>query len=178
MVREVMAEAGFGFAALDGVAVTVGPGSFTGVRIGLAAARGLALAAARPVAGVTTLEVIAHAARAGGARAVLVAIGAGRGRVYAQAFTPAGGPSGPPALVGEAEARAMIPAESLIAGDAAARLLDPGDPRLVGPDLPDAVLVAALAAERYGRGQPWPGRPPAAFYLRPPDARPMAAPRP
>ena len=59
MVAAVMAEAGLAFADLDLLAVTVGPGTFTGIRIGLAAARGLALATGLPLAGIATTEAVA-----------------------------------------------------------------------------------------------------------------------
>ncbi|WP_420345966.1 tRNA (adenosine(37)-N6)-threonylcarbamoyltransferase complex dimerization subunit type 1 TsaB [Pelagibius sp.] len=64
MIAEAMADWGGGFAALDAVAVTTGPGGFTGVRIGLAAARGLALARRLPVLGLSSFEVAAAAAPA------------------------------------------------------------------------------------------------------------------
>src|SRR3546814_13369642 len=82
MIRRVMAEAGRTFADLGAVAVTVGPGSFTGVRIGRAAARGIALAAGCPCIGVTTLEGIALEAGAG--TPLLVAMDTRRGEGYAQ----------------------------------------------------------------------------------------------
>ena len=63
MVQAVMAEARIAWADLELVAVTNGPGSFTGLRTGLAAARGIALAQGIPVAGVTTLEAVAAAGR-------------------------------------------------------------------------------------------------------------------
>ncbi len=62
MVEEIMARAGTAFAALDRLAVTTGPGTFTGQRVGLAFMRGLRLALKRPLTGVTTLEAIAAAA--------------------------------------------------------------------------------------------------------------------
>src|SRR5690242_4919107 len=59
MIKEVMDEAGVGFPALDRIGVTLGPGTFTGVRTGIAMARGLALALDRPIAGIDTLSAIA-----------------------------------------------------------------------------------------------------------------------
>src|SRR3978361_482116 len=60
LIARVMKESGIAFSSLDRIAVTTGPGSFTGLRVGLSAARGIALAAEKPVVGVTTLT--AHAA--------------------------------------------------------------------------------------------------------------------
>ncbi len=78
MVREVLAEAGADFPSIDVFGVTVGPGAFTGLRIGLAAARGMALASGRPLVGVSTFEAVAHGVPAGGAGGPA---GAGRRRV-------------------------------------------------------------------------------------------------
>src|SRR5436305_8407122 len=60
LIARVMKTSGIAFTSLDRIAVTTGPGSFTGLRVGLSAARGIALAAAKPAAGLTTLT--AHAA--------------------------------------------------------------------------------------------------------------------
>src|SRR6266446_10403812 len=59
LIARVMKASGVAFAALDRIAVTTGPGSFTGLRVGLSAARGIALAAGKPVVGVTTLTAYA-----------------------------------------------------------------------------------------------------------------------
>ncbi|HWX83558.1 MAG TPA: tRNA (adenosine(37)-N6)-threonylcarbamoyltransferase complex dimerization subunit type 1 TsaB, partial [Xanthobacteraceae bacterium] len=59
MIARVMEQSGLSFSALDRIAVTTGPGSFTGLRVGLSAARGIALAAGRPAVGVTTLTAYA-----------------------------------------------------------------------------------------------------------------------
>ena len=55
LIKRVMDRAGLAYAALDRVAVTIGPGSFTGLRVGIAAARGIALAAGKPAVGLSTL---------------------------------------------------------------------------------------------------------------------------
>lgn len=155
MVGTVLAEADAAFAALDALAVTTGPGSFTGLRVGLAAARGFALALKLPVIGVGTLEALAEATpeeeRAG--RSVIAALDARRGEVYWQAFdaglhplsapaaAPADGvtvPTGPLLLVGSGAAALAA------AGERAGREL-----RLsAAPASPDAAFVATLAARR------------------------------
>src|SRR5271163_505984 len=102
LVRDAMADAaaaGLAWCDLAAVGVTVGPGSFTGIRVGLAAARGFGLALGIPVLGVTSFEAIAWgvpaAARAGGALAVV--IDSGRVSRFLQAFDAALRPLGPPA---------------------------------------------------------------------------------
>src|SRR3546814_1051962 len=88
MLQAVMAEAGSGFRDLDLLATTVGPGAFTGLRIGLSTARAMALAAALPLLGLTTLETVAAAQDpvARGARPLLVALETRRADVYVQLF--------------------------------------------------------------------------------------------
>ncbi len=87
LVSAVMADAGLRYAQLDGLVCGVGPGSFAGVRIGVAFAKGLALAHALPVVPVSSLALLAQAAMAAGADAVLAAIDARMGEVYWQAFS-------------------------------------------------------------------------------------------
>jgi tRNA threonylcarbamoyladenosine biosynthesis protein TsaB len=165
MAREVMAQAGLGFDALDRIGVTVGPGSFTGLRVGVAFAKGLSLALARPAVGIGTLEAMA----AGLDGLVFPAIDARRGQLYLQAFE---------------DGRALMAPDALTAGDAAARLaeLSQGRPfalagsgarlladlspaaRIVEAEGCDARAVARLAAAR----RPSPLKP---LYLRAPDAK-------
>lgn len=177
MVEAVLAEADVSFPALDRIAATIGPGTFTGVRIGLAAARGLGLAADRPVIGVTTLEAIAANAAEPGAnpshRPLLVAIDARRGELYLQRFSPTLEPLDEPRVLPVERARESLSLpEMLILGTGAA-LLPTAPDSVAGADiaaLPRASRVAARAALK-----PLPQAPPVPLYLRAPDAKPQAS---
>ncbi|MEY9172712.1 tRNA threonylcarbamoyl adenosine modification protein YeaZ [Bradyrhizobium elkanii] len=93
LIARVMKESGIGFAGLDRIAVTTGPGSFTGLRVGLSAARGLALAAEKPVVGLSTLAAYAAPVVAeNGASAILSAIDARHDHVYFQLVGGDGSP--------------------------------------------------------------------------------------
>src|SRR6187455_1021683 len=89
LIARVMKASGVAFAALDRIAVTTGPGSFTGLRVGISAARGIALAAGKPVVGVTTLAAYAAPYIAQNDQiSVAVAIDARHEHVYLQVFGP------------------------------------------------------------------------------------------
>jgi tRNA threonylcarbamoyladenosine biosynthesis protein TsaB len=161
MVREVLAAAGLSARDLDRIGVTVGPGSFTGLRVGIAFAKGLALAGEVPIAGVGTLEALgASDDEAGYTTAV---IEAGRGGVWLQRFLDGSALGGPAnVLVEEAD---LANAGRLI-GPHASRLAARGQ---AARDCvaPQAAAIARLAA-KAGPAPPTP------LYLRPPDARPKA----
>ncbi|MFB2595614.1 tRNA (adenosine(37)-N6)-threonylcarbamoyltransferase complex dimerization subunit type 1 TsaB [Paracoccus sp. p4-l81] len=150
LLQSLLAGAGIGWGDLDGIGVGVGPGNFTGVRISVAAARGIALAAGIPAVGVTTLEAAALDAP----RPVTVALDARRGAVYAQGFDP----NSPPALLDVAPAGPLI-------GDI---------PGATPPAHPIAEAIARIAATRLDTPQPRP----APLYLRPADAAPPRDPAP
>lgn len=165
MAQAVMAEAGLPFSALERVGVTVGPGSFTGLRVGVAFAKGLAAALDVPTAGVGTLEALA----AEGSGLVFAAIDARREQLYLQAFEDGHALMAPDALhVTTAAARlAEIGAGRpvTLVGSGAA-LLAPMTPtaHVIAAEGADARIVARLAARR----PPAPLRP---LYLRAPDAK-------
>jgi tRNA threonylcarbamoyladenosine biosynthesis protein TsaB len=177
LIARVMKEAGLPFAALDRVAVTAGPGSFTGLRVGLSAARGIALATGKAVVGLTTLSAYAApVVSESGEQPVITAIDARHDHVYFQAVngdgsglvTPQVAPIaevlaawrfGPPRLVGNA---AQILADRWPA-DA------PPPVKVDAQGAPDIAWVAWLGAAVNPNAAP--ARP---FYLRAPDAKPAS----
>ncbi|HLJ21694.1 MAG TPA: tRNA (adenosine(37)-N6)-threonylcarbamoyltransferase complex dimerization subunit type 1 TsaB [Stellaceae bacterium] len=159
MIARGMAAAGLGFGALDLIAVTLGPGAFTGVRIGIATAQGLALATGVPALGLGSFEAVAAAVPAAllEGRALLVAIESRRDELFLQAFDSRRAPLGEGALVAAEQWPACAPAGPLIlAGDGAERLR----PALQGRDIAmapgtgpiDPAALARLAAMRWQAG--------------------------
>ena len=185
MLREVAAEGGTTLAEVDAFAVTVGPGSFTGIRIGLATARGLALAGKRPLIGLSTLEVLAAGrSRCGARRPVLAALDAGRGRLYAQLFGRSLDPlSEPEALTAEALPGFVAAANGaplIVAGTGQAVALAALAHAIAarpasGPATPDARVLVRCAAARDvdAHDAAAPVRP---LYLREAGAKPKARP--
>ncbi|MFC3132579.1 tRNA (adenosine(37)-N6)-threonylcarbamoyltransferase complex dimerization subunit type 1 TsaB, partial [Microbaculum marinum] len=113
MLDRVLGEAGVSYGDIDRFAVTVGPGTFTGVRVGVAAVRGLSLVTGKPAIAVTTLEGLAETARARAdalAGPLLVAVDARREEVYAQVFG-AGGALSEPMVIGLESLLIRLPVE-------------------------------------------------------------------
>ncbi|MDF1791746.1 MAG: tRNA (adenosine(37)-N6)-threonylcarbamoyltransferase complex dimerization subunit type 1 TsaB [Thalassobaculaceae bacterium] len=171
MVERVLVGAGCTACDIRVVTATIGPGSFTGLRIGLAAARGLALAVDARTVPVTSLAALAHAAGCSD-MPLLTVLDSKRGDVYAQWFDGAGAALAGPAVMTVSEAVALAPAQRFrLAGDVADALVaaarDAGREAVVldGCDLPDARSVAAVAADRLAAGEDGPLRP---LYLRAP----------
>ena len=182
MVDAAMRRAGLPPAALDLVAATVGPGSFTGIRVGLAAARGIALATDAQLVGVSSFEAVAAGLAQGLAppdcgdvQFLLIALESRREDLYVQLFAIPWNPVGPPAsmmpaTLGEAVNAAIGSAPLLIAGDAAQRaalvLSNCADTIIVEDSAPDAVGVLRAGLHRWRSGAVDAPRP---LYLRPPD---------
>ena len=155
LLEDLLAEGGIGWSDLKAIAVGTGPGNFTGVRISVAAARGLALGLGIPAVGVTRLEALAY----GLPRPVMVIEDARRDQVYLQLFTDGG------AGVAHLADRVVpaCPATGSAAGDGA-----------LAAAMPLAEAIARIGAERARTPQPRP----APFYLRGADAAPPSDPPP
>jgi tRNA threonylcarbamoyladenosine biosynthesis protein TsaB len=172
MIDRVMSVAGLTPAAIEIVAVSVGPGGFTGIRAGLAAAQGLALASGARLIGVTSFAAVA-ARLPRGDEPRLVALDSRREDLYVQIFSGGGSALlGEPAAVPPAELAAFVAATVgnaalCIAGDAAdnaaAALAGRGSLTVIAGSVPDALGVLAATTDGKFAG---PARP---LYLRPPD---------
>jgi tRNA threonylcarbamoyladenosine biosynthesis protein TsaB len=164
MVDDTIRESRLSFGAIDRLAVTTGPGTFTGQRVGLAFMRGLRIALKRPLTGVTTLTAMQEAAKAQTGLALAAALhDARRGEVYLEI-------AGTPAVLPFADAIAVLmPIQSglALAGTAAEQAkVFLADATLSTIRQPDALWVARLALVL-----PADDAPPAPLYLRAPDAK-------
>ena len=191
MIRDVMLSASFGFEDLNLIAATVGPGSFTGLRIGLATARCLSVATKVPVTGVTSFQAVAAALPKEEWKDahVLIALETKRDELYLQIFSDANTLIGEPGAIASNEVEAYIyrliglPRHLLVAGDGAKRaaaaiegsssgLLPRLSSTLVGPD---AVQVAKIAHSLHlSKQSSFPAEP---LYLRPSYVQPVRSPK-
>lgn len=172
VIAQAFSGTGVGYSELGAIAISVGPGSFTGIRVGVAAARGLALALKIPALGVTTLSAIAEEARqTHPSRRIIASIDARRDELYVEDHAPDGSLSFGPAIVNVADAGRLLPGlPPVLAGSGSDILttLDPSADRSGGAATADIGVYARLAAA--GRIH---GSPPTPLYLRGPDARPQ-----
>ena len=158
MVQDLAREADVALTALDLIGVTRGPGSFTGLRTGIAAARGFAIASGAPAVGVSSLLAVARgAARVSlEPRPILCILDTRRADYFAQTFDQTGMATGEPGVMCVEELLSLIGSlhpelHPVLAGNAVSRLLSAydGDPdtlrRVPGTGSPDPVDVAALA---------------------------------
>ncbi|MEQ7153601.1 tRNA (adenosine(37)-N6)-threonylcarbamoyltransferase complex dimerization subunit type 1 TsaB [Brevundimonas aurifodinae] len=164
--RDVVASAAVGFDSIDRIGVTVGPGSFTGLRVGLAFALGLGQALGRPVIGLSSLHALAWTIEGGPHGPVAAAIDARRGEVYLQTWRD-GEPLGPPEALTIETARERLSMTGLDwrwVGSGAALLAEVSAPTVTEPTV---LALASLTARLDPTGHP--ARP---LYLRAPDATP------
>jgi tRNA threonylcarbamoyladenosine biosynthesis protein TsaB len=178
LVEEVMREAALSASQLDLIAATVGPGSFTGVRAGLALAHGIGVAAGRPVIGVTVGEALSEALPRLGHRELWIAIGSRRGRVF---LARPGADGGRFAGVGldalpmpGAGAAVAVAVAVAVAGDAAIPVAAflaarARDVMLTDARHPQARQVALVAARRFAGELPALAAQP--LYVDPPEAK-------
>jgi tRNA threonylcarbamoyladenosine biosynthesis protein TsaB len=180
LVARVMDRAALEFADLDRIAVTTGPGSFTGLRVGISASRGIALAAGKPAIGLSTLAGFAAPLIAEDDDSnVMAAIDARHDHVYIQVFGTGGRTLVSPRIATLRDAlRAAVTGPVRVIGSAAGQLAAAWPkgvdrPVLVdergAPDIAWIARLGAAAAEGYG--------PPRPLYLRAPDAQPQDAAR-
>jgi tRNA threonylcarbamoyl adenosine modification protein YeaZ len=177
LIARVMAQFGAGFEALDRIAVTTGPGSFTGLRVGISAARGLALAAGKEVVGLTTLT--AYAAPQISEQhdtAILAAIDARHDHVYYQVVTGNGSTLVNPAVAPIDETFDAARFGPLrIVGNAAQIIADRWPPQAEKPVLVDPQPAPDIAWVAWGGALADPASAlPKPFYLRAPDAKPKS----
>jgi tRNA threonylcarbamoyladenosine biosynthesis protein TsaB len=175
LIARVMKESGLPFAALDRIAVTNGPGSFTGLRVGLSAARGIALAATKPVVGVTTLSAYAApVVSEAGEQSVISAIDARHDQVYFQVVSGIGSSLIRPrvAPIAEALAASRFGASHLV-GNAAHILADRWPEQAPPPSQVDSQMAPDIAWVAWLGAAVSPDTAPARpYYLRAPDAKP------
>jgi len=174
VVGEALVAAKATYADLGAIAVAVGPGTFTGIRVGVSVARGLAMALKIPSIGVSTLEALAFEAREKhGPQAVLVAIDGGRDGTYAAIYDRFGKIVYAPAVVGMETLAELADKAAVLAGAAAASVAEQAS----GKGLPIAAPAATADVSAYARlglTKDFAGERPRPLYLRAPDAKPQA----
>jgi tRNA threonylcarbamoyladenosine biosynthesis protein TsaB len=178
-VEFLLKSAGWDAAAPEGYAVTIGPGSFTGLRIGLSTVQGLALASERPCLGISSLDVLASRI-AGSADSLVALVDARRDQVYVGFYDGSGSPRGGPRLDSLAGLLPDLPPAAAYAGDAAARCrgeIAALRPASVFPDRGPflAGALARLAAARFAAGASGSAGELRPLYLRGADTRGSSA---
>jgi tRNA threonylcarbamoyladenosine biosynthesis protein TsaB len=173
MVEEALANAEQTYQTIDRIGVTIGPGTFTGMRIGMATARAMALAADKPLIGATTLEVIAQQAADEylDKNTINVCFDARRGEVYLQTFERRDGelfPHQAPVLCSVNEAVAEIATGSGVLVGSGAPLMGAPPGMLIAPGFE---AISALTLAQLVRRRPVPEHMPEPLYLRAPDAK-------
>lgn len=174
-ISEALQAADADYSDLGSLAVSTGPGSFTGVRVGVSTIRGLALALKVPAIGVTTLDAIAWEARiAFPGRPVMVAIDAGRSDLYVALYDASGKMSYDACVLNFADALALaVEAAPILVGTAAGKIAEAARPMALDTGPATATADIASFARLATQRGPSPDRP-TPLYLREPDAKPQA----
>ncbi len=173
IINQALAQAGISFQDIGQLATTIGPGTFTGVRVGLSAARGFALALDLPLVGITSLEAIAAGVDNHRQKTVLAAFDARRDEVYVQLFRN-GNPACEPLLLSHEDAANLVGDTDAEIVGTAGELLAALNDRLSlsdAPALPDAAIVAELASQLNQPCQRAAQDPVQPLYLRKADAK-------
>jgi N6-L-threonylcarbamoyladenine synthase len=166
MVKAAVAEAQLSLGDVERIAVTVGPGSFTGIRVGVALARGLALSLKVPAVGVSTLQVVAEPHLAGAGGAVLAAIDARRDALYAELFAADGSSLSDPAELAYEDVKALADRHRAdIVGSGAAVLSGAPSPQIDAFPL-DVIGRIGAGLRATTKAQP--------LYIRGADAKPQS----
>jgi tRNA threonylcarbamoyladenosine biosynthesis protein TsaB len=168
VIDQALAEASVDLHGVGRIAVVIGPGSFTGIRVGVATARGFALSLGIECVGVTTLETLAaHHLVSHPGSPVVVTMDAKRDEIYAQAFSATGVPLNEPAALSADGVRQLLASFSATAtGSWSANVT--GTVQAASPDRFDIRTLARIGAGKdAGEGRPKP------LYLRGPDAKPQ-----
>ena len=165
LLEQVLTDAGTNWGNLSAIGVGVGPGNFTGLRISVSAARGLALGLRIPAVAVSSLEALAF----GAGRPALASMDARRGQVYVQRFEANLGTAAGPLLVDAESVPLQFQTPGLaVIGEHASAIASRLDATAAHPAHPTAEAIARLAHARYQTAS----ERPAPLYIRPADAAP------
>ena len=151
---------------VDGYAVAAGPGSFTGLRVGIGTVQGLALAADRPCAAISALDALAAQA-AGSSDCIVAVMEAHRGEVFARVFDGAGRPTGEPQALPLAALLEQVQDGAAFIGDAVERYREDIRTARPGAVFPSRSLFLAAMVARLGEAALRAGRGIAPSELRP-----------
>jgi tRNA threonylcarbamoyladenosine biosynthesis protein TsaB len=171
VIDEALAAAGASYPELTAVAVSIGPGSFTGIRVAVSAARGFALALGIPAVGVNTLEALAAEVRANdGAKPVMSALASGQENVQLAVYDALGGVVYSPVIMTmQSAAELASKTQAVLAGTAAPQLAAISGRQIASTQPTTDIAVYARLAASKGEGER-----PSPLYLREPDAKPQA----
>lgn len=174
-LEEQLSAAGLAVAAIALFAGSTGPGSFTGLRVGLAALAGLALAHDRPIVGISGFDAMRATADAAPGLPLLTALDGRRAEPFTQLYDAEGQPLGAPANPDREALHALLPEGRIALCGDGARLVQAALPErddlLLHPGPIDPVALARLGHLRRGEAR---RGPPPPLYVRPPDARKLA----